>query len=111
MTNLQIAIDKALAALEPSTLQRYEGGKVVEQYTVEPAYVGPLQRKTIELLVDAAVKLEALQRRKAECAYAVPCLQCIHQTCGSHKENALLAPLTDTLTPIDIMLAYAETVP
>lgn len=111
MTNLQIAIEKALAALEPSTLQRHEGGKVVDVYKVEPAYIGPLQRRTIALLVDAAVKLEALQRRKVECAYPVPCLQCIHRTCGSHRDNALLAPLTDTLTPIDIMLAYAETVP
>ena len=87
MTNLQIAIEKALAALEPSTLQRYEGGKIVEQHTVVPAFVGPLQRKTLELLVNAAAKLEALQRRQRECAYAAPCQQCIHQACGSHKDN------------------------
>lgn len=106
MTNLQIAIEKALDALKPQEYAKF--GEIV---TVTPAYIGQLQRRTVEMLVDAAVKLEALQRRKAECAYAVPCLQCIHQTCGSHKDNALLAPLTDTLTPIDIMLAYAETVP
>lgn len=130
MTNLQIAIEKALDALEPSILQRYEGGKVVEQYTVIPAYIGPLQRRTIELLVDAAVKLEALQRRKTECAYPVPCLQCIHQACGSYKDNALLAPLLEPVNAADqrwaqqkalelgftpsnaeLAQAYAETVP
>lgn len=104
MTNLQIAIEKAVAALEPSMLQRYEGGKVVEQHTVVPAFVGPLQRKTLEFLVDAAMKHEALQRRQSECAYTVPCQQCIHAVCGSHKDNALLES-------VDIMAAYAETVP
>lgn len=83
MTNLQIAIEKARAALAPSTLQRYEGGKVVEQYTVVPAYIGPLQRRTVELLVDAAIK----------------------------HNDSLKQASDSTVTPIDIMQAYAETVP
>lgn len=88
--NLQIAIDKALAALEPSILQRYER-RPIDVYKVEPAYIGPLQRRTVEMLVDAALKYqEALEKRQAECAYTVPCLQCIHQACGSYKDNVIL---------------------
>ena len=83
MTNLQIAIEKALAALEPSTLQRYEGGKVVEQYTVVPAFVGPLQRRTVEALVDAALKYERIT-----------------------QQIEMIAPTT-----ADVVQAYAETVP
>lgn len=93
MTNLQIAIEKAVAALEPHvrevTIKRKIRGKektiVVDRIVSLPSFVGPFQRKTIELLVDAAAKYEALQRRQRECAYAVPCQQCIHQACGSHK--------------------------
>jgi len=106
MTNLQIAIEKALDALKPQEYAKF--GEIV---TVTPAYIGQLQRRTVEMLVDAALKYqEALEKRQAECAYPVPCKQCIHQVCGSYRDNAVLAPLTDTLTPIDIMLAYAETV-
>lgn len=112
MTNLQIAIEKAVAALEPHvrevTIKRKIRGKektiVVDRIVSLPSFVGPFQRKTIELLVDAAAKYGALQRRQRECAYAVPCQQCIHQACGSHKDNALLES-------VDIMAAYAETVP
>jgi len=80
--NLQIAIDKTLDALKPSVLQRHEGGKVIEQYTVIPAYIGPLQRKTIELLVEAAIKY-----------------------------SDSLKPVNVKPTPADVLQAYAETVP
>jgi hypothetical protein len=82
MTNLQIAIEKALAALEPSTLQRYEDRKLVDIYEVKPAFIGPLQRRTIELLVDAAIKY-----------------------------SDSLKPVDVKPTPADVLQAYAETVP
>ena len=112
MTNLQIAIEKALAALEPHvrevTIKRKIRGKektiVVDRIVSLPSFVGPLQRKTIELLVDAAAKYEALKRRQTECAYAAPCQECIHQACVSHKDNTLLES-------VDVLQAYAETVP
>ena len=101
-----------MAALEPHvrevTIKRKIRGKenhyLLIALSLFRRFVGPFQRKTIELLVGAAAKCEALQRRRRECAYAVPCQQCIHQACGSHKRQC-------AVESVDIMAAYAETVP
>lgn len=107
--NLQIAIDKALDALKPHVREVTKTRKVrgvekkvlVDRIVESPAFVGPFSRKTIELLVEAAIKynsyleqtridLATLEKRQAECAYTVVCKQCIHPACGSYKDNAIL---------------------
>ena len=64
---------------------------VIDRIIEEPAFVGPMKRPVVEVLLDAALKYQAaLEKRQAECAYTVPCKQCIHQVCGSYKDNAVL---------------------
>jgi len=112
MTNLDVAIEKALKALEPHvrevTKQRKVKGKtvtvVIKEIETIPAVVGPLNRRILEVLVEAAMKYndslvavkeltqadmkyDAIMKRQQECAYQKPCKQCIHPTCGSYGDN------------------------
>ncbi len=86
MTNLQIAIEKGFAALEPHirevTIKRKIKGKekliVVDRIVSLPAFVGPLQRRVIVELLQAAIKYNEMLEREPQ---AADILQAYAETC------------------------------